>query len=390
MEKDNILNNYTVSSMKTNRGIFTVRIITLLVAPDLHAITLRLAKQSYNLFDIDTPPAGKHQLSQTLSYKTDLTLERTIESNYDLDNNSKSDLDLLSTELEFELAYIPSKQWDALINLEIVEETELEDESDNFSHATELNIKELNLSFRDFQPNMVLKIGRQAYKDEREWLYDEELDAIRLLYYTNNLAIKASISSDQIFKKDILHNNDNIDIYNYILLADYRTNKQYNIAAYLFIRDDHEIKRRLTWLGLRSRIKNPHGFEFWFESAYVTGKSNLSSDGLQQRIDAFALDLGTLFVIDAALKPTVTLGWAYGSADNNAKNYEDNNFYQTGLQDNNGRFNGITSFKYYGEVFEPELSNLYITTIGFGIRPLEETSIDLVYHTYLEANKKMS
>jgi len=52
------------------------------------------------------------------------------------------------------------------------------------------------------------------------------------------------------------------------------------------------------------------------------------------------------------------------------------------LQDNNARFNSLSSFKYYGELFEPELSNMLITTLGFGLRPSKKKSIDFVYHKY--------
>ena len=60
----------------------------------------------------------------------------------------------------------------------------------------------------------------------------------------------------------------------------------------------------------------------------------------------------------------------------------DNAFRQTGLQSNEAEFNGVTSFKYYGEVFDPELSNLSIVTAGAGVKPSEGSSIDLVYHYY--------
>jgi alginate production protein len=44
----------------------------------------------------------------------------------------------------------------------------------------------------------------------------------------------------------------------------------------------------------------------------------------------------------------------------------------------------VADFKYYGELLDPELSNLSIFTAGTGINPTEESSIDLVYHYYLQ------
>ena len=44
----------------------------------------------------------------------------------------------------------------------------------------------------------------------------------------------------------------------------------------------------------------------------------------------------------------------------------------------------MPDFLYYGELFDPELSNLLILTAGTGINMTEESSIDIVYHYYLQ------
>ena len=45
---------------------------------------------------------------------------------------------------------------------------------------------------------------------------------------------------------------------------------------------------------------------------------------------------------------------------------------------------GVTSVNYYGELFDPELSNLMIFTTGVGIRPHDSVSLELIYHYYLQ------
>ena len=96
-------------------------------------------------------------------------------------------------------------------------------------------------------------------------------------------------------------------------------------------------------------------------------------------------DLGSTYVFEVPLEPSITLGYAFGTGDRNLDDGKDKNFRQTGLQANEGDFNGVTDFNYYGELFDPELSNLSIFTIGAGIIPIEEKcSIDLVYHYYLQ------
>ena len=78
----------------------------------------------------------------------------------------------------------------------------------------------------------------------------------------------------------------------------------------------------------------------------------------------------------------LTAGWAYGEGDGDLRDGSDNNFRQTGLQDNNGRFGGVTSFRYYGELVDPELANLHIGTLGLGYRITRRSSLDLVGHYY--------
>src|SRR5262249_40724325 len=57
-----------------------------------------------------------------------------------------------------------------------------------------------------------------------------------------------------------------------------------------------------------------------------------------------------------------------------------------------GKFGGVTTFKYYGELIDPELSNLGIFTLGVGTLLSDWVSLDLVYHTYKQdvAQKELS
>ncbi|MGH9390554.1 MAG: alginate export family protein, partial [Vicinamibacteria bacterium] len=102
------------------------------------------------------------------------------------------------------------------------------------------------------------------------------------------------------------------------------------------------------------------------------------------RIRGWGVDLGATYEFPVPWKPALTLGFAFGSGDANPDDGTDQSFRQTGLQENEGDFGGATTFKYYGEVLDPELSNLAIFTAGIGIRPSEKFSLDLVYHYYLQ------
>ena len=76
----------------------------------------------------------------------------------------------------------------------------------------------------------------------------------------------------------------------------------------------------------------------------------------------------------------MAVGYAFGSGDGNPNDRIDRSFRQTGLQDNEDRFHGVTSFKYYSEIFDPEPSNL-----GFHRRDRHQADQkEPVYHYYLQ------
>jgi alginate production protein len=101
-----------------------------------------------------------------------------------------------------------------------------------------------------------------------------------------------------------------------------------------------------------------------------------------RKIRAIGFDIGATYEFNVAFEPSLTLGYAFGSGDDEPADNIDENFRQTGLQDNEAKFNGVVKLKYYGEMIDPELSNLAIATVGVGIRPTHTTSLDLVYHYY--------
>jgi hypothetical protein len=43
---------------------------------------------------------------------------------------------------------------------------------------------------------------------------------------------------------------------------------------------------------------------------------------------------------------------------------------------------GVTSVRYYGELLDPELANLAVTTLCASIRPFDGASLSVLFHTY--------
>lgn len=160
--------------------------------------------------------------------------------------------------------------------------------------------------------------------------------------------------------------------------ADMLLTKDTEIAAYGFVRDGRSKKRKENpiFYGLSLRGEVFDDLDYWLELAHVRGRSE------SNKLRGFGFDSGFTYEFDVPLKPSIVLGYAFGSGDDNPSDKVDRNFRQTGLQDNNAKFNGITKIKYYGEMFDPELSNLAIVTGGIGIRPTRKISIEFIYHYY--------
>lgn len=177
--------------------------------------------------------------------------------------------------------------------------------------------------------------------------------------------------------RDLLNNDVADKTNNYIFNSSYQFAEDTLAGIYLIYRDDTTSDNDSPFfIGFHSEAELTDEIEFWFDAAYVLGKDG-SGD-----ISAYGFDAGLIYVFDVDFEPYITLGYAFGSGDNNPESGKDKNFRQTGLQGNEGDFNGVVDFLYYGEVFDPELSNMSIITAGLGINPTEESSIDVVYHYY--------
>ena len=153
----------------------------------------------------------------------------------------------------------------------------------------------------------------------------------------------------------------------------------------------------LTWLGGslagRHRVKRWGKFQYWLQAAGVFGRERYTdysgptgsrSVGAIDKHDVsgWGLDLGGVWALDLAAKPYFTINYAIGSGDREMSRQHDTGFRQTGLQDNSERLQGVVSLGYYGELLDPELSNLQIVSLGLGFRFLRRSSLDFVYHHF--------
>jgi len=224
------------------------------------------------------------------------------------------------------------------------------------------------------------QLGRQRFEDERQWLYEAELDGVRGFFLYENFFSELSVTRGGLVDRDLINDDVADKTNNYIFNSSYEFKEDTLAGIYLVYRDDTTSENNSPFfIGFHSEAELTDEIEFWADAAYVAGK-----DG-DNDISAFGFDVGVIYIFDTFFEPYITLGYAFGSGDGDPEDSKDKNFRQTGLQGNEGDFNGAVDFLYYGEVFDPELSNLSIITAAIGVNPTEETSIDLVYHYYRQA-----
>lgn len=326
-------------------------------------------------FDFDRPPATNYPLTPQLSIGAYFEIKYSYEKNYHLDRNDPDDLWRLEPKLSLGLAYIPTKKITSYINIEAIRFI-IGDEENKKNDKSELNLKLAYLKFNDyFADGLILKIGRQCFKDRREWLYDEEFDALRAVYHQKRFFLDLAVG--EMRSKNLLEDIINEKVTNYILLGRYAGKTDTEFSLYSIVHDDRkDTGQNPVFFGLRIDGTWIDRLKYWIDAAYVCGKNQSAT------ISGYGFDIGGTYGWKTALKPSLTLSVAYGSGNDNSSDGTDKNFRQTGYQDNDTAFNGLARIKYYGEVFDPELSNLLIYTVGFGIRPTSRFSIDLFSHYF--------
>jgi len=291
-----------------------------------------------------------------------------LERNYDLDSRRARDIDDLLGTAKGRLVYQPTSWFLAVFEMNY---QRLWRQDDRYGRVNLENWRagETYAYFLDpFDKGVDFQVGRVDYYERRRWLYDQNLDGLRVVWIGDSLRAELSYTTtlsdgsqfDQSADNTILYvsNNDN----------------DRHLAAYVINRVfTYPLEGRRTVAGFRMFGEWLPDNNSWLELARMTGNSG-TTDTL-----GWGLDVGTTWQF--ASRFNVTLGYAYGSGDK-PDTTTDETFLQTGLERNKDKFAGVTSFKYYGELTEPVLGNLRILTAGVGWLPRRRVSLDLVAHQY--------
>ena len=311
------------------------------------------------------------QLAEGLRLGGQVGLALDHDEDRDLDDARKRDETQLGVEAKLDLLWTFGPGSFALVEGKIARDRTWQEGNPDEDDTS----AELTRAFGWFAlgENLRLQVGRHDFDEEREWLYDEILDGARVVAKAGALEFEAAAALGLEFAAS--DGNPTEDTRTYVALARWFVDDDWWLSAYALAREDTAARDfEPSLFGLRSFARPYRGLGHWVELAMAQGHA------AGRDIDGNAFDVGVLYRFDGPLRPTIALGYAYGEGRDPGG--ASDGFRQSGLQDNNAKFGGVTSLKYYGEVFEPELANLGITTLAVGIRPAPSFSADLVLHTY--------
>ena len=283
---------------------------------------------------------------------------------------------VVEPEFNLEITVRPELPLEAFLSLQVTRFQFLERPPESDNSKSLLNIVEAYVEFQDiWRDGLSLRAGRQLFEDRRHWLFDAELDALRLFHRRDPFELELSVGRRELLAMDVLNGRPGERITNWLALGRLAPDDAPALHAYAFWRDDRGAANQdLLLVGLGSAGDLRPDLAHWLELA---GAANRGGAG---GLSGIGLDMGLTYRL-AALpgRPSLTAGFAFASGDGDGGGER---FRQSGLQANKAAFDGVAEFSYLGVALDPELSNLLVLTAGAGIRPRPNLSLDLVYHYY--------
>ncbi len=259
-----------------------------------------------------------------------------------------------------------------------------------------------------------VQLGRQNFFEPRLWWWNDDLDAVRFYYARERWRMYLGLAEELGRVSSIQDSIDpeDKDVQRMLGHVGWRASEKFHLGGFLLVQRDHsgtapldavletvrvdESDADLTWAGLRAAgaigLSGAGKFFYRADSAFVTGDEDLLElednvpgfsrvTGIRQRrVRGWAVDLGAGWELPLRRKPLLKLTYAYGSADEDPNDQTDRSFRQTGLQDKED------DFRDYGVVLRPELSNLRIATLEFGLPVHTGIRLTAAYHYFRQVH----
>jgi len=309
--------------------------------------------------------------------------EMVFRNNDDLDNRTKDKSITWLPSLSGIVTVRPSAWLETTVELQLEKEFVIHQEPQlaPTPRHTSLLVDQFHFTFKEFTAPFEISVGRKGFEDERRSLLDGSMDSVSALLRQGRFTGLALVGRATRWNWDVSQRTAQVQdrtdtFYSY---GDDRASDDVKLAGYYIIRSDRTgVEGSPRTMGARLFGTPYADVNYWGDVAYQRG-----TDALGKSIQASAFDLGvTRRFFDLPLNPNFTLGWAMGTGDTNPDDRVNTGFQPTGMGSNERRFAGIRQFRVFGETLDPDLTNVKIQTLGFGIRPDPQVSIDLVWHRY--------
>jgi hypothetical protein len=348
-----------------------------------------------------------------LDYNFEFSIERSALEGLSLGSEPSEDrLVEEEYELEFSLEYQLSNDLYLFFTGSLIDETEAIETSGVEEAVTGLERKQMGLGyFFGDSVKSELNIGRMEFVSASEWWvwWDEELDAISLHSTYGDLETNLALAEEQTREST---DADFIDpeiegIQRILLSLGWEFSAGHSLVLYYLDQADDSQSYRvgefedfdrvdeedadLSWAGVsylgEFDIEVAGEIEIELHAARVSGDETLyefddSAAGLsevEEREQGKVSGSAHSFLVrwtPAALNDwTVVLGKATGSGDRNIDDSRDKSFRQSGLQGDSESF---------GELYQPELSNLVVDVIGFEWEISEGVELALLGYDYAQ------
>ncbi len=256
-------------------------------------------------------------------------------------------------------------------------------------------------------------VGRQRIKEPREWWWDAKLDSALIEYRDGpweGFAAVALDRRDPAFA-DARQEPEERDVFRVLSRLGYRYSAALEWDAFITLQRDRsgvdasgtvvaddredEFDADLEWFGLRAggRVYSGSvGLRYWIDGGMVRGRETVVDyddagpeqrvvdDYDRRRVSGWALDAGLTLQSGSATR--VHAGYGKASGDRDPEDNRDTAYRQTGLQDNDARLATPARIRLYGELLDPEFSNLEVAMLGVGRSIGPQTSVDVFYRRY--------
>ena len=330
-----------------------------------------------------------YALSDTLRLMGQFEAKVSNETDYDLNEAQEEDRTDYDAGARLRLTWSPSTKLAGLVEMRYTHQYRRDDDDPNPPEVNhDGSFGETWLQWRDVMdnPGFDVTVGRQDFDDPREWIFDQNLDALRLTWIRPDWRLDVAGATvvagggerDEESTNAVAYLSNNDFDSHLAVWSVWRDIDQFN-------GDNGTIPEESSWhVGARAFGEFVPQNVLWADFALLSGDrpqfdGTGTSTGVDESVSAYGYDLGTTWSPPFAAPLYFSLGYALGQGQD-----ADSTFRQTGWEDNTHRFGGVTSFQYYGELLDPELSNLGIVTLAVGTRLGDKTSLDLVYHTYTQ------